>query len=221
MTIYEILIFIHLLLFVFWLGGDLGVAILGEHFRKRTYSMQERLTILKLLVINDLGPRIAWALMVPITISMLGAGHYWDVSLWGLALAWLIGGYWIWLILKSHSLGQNPKAKPLKSQEFWLKISLCAFYLGLGAISLVKDAPLAQDWLALKALMFGVIFAAATMIDVKFKPLGPALGALIQEGSNDVTEAAVLKIMNRTRIWVRIVYLLLLITAFLGNVKPF
>ncbi len=221
MTIYEGLVFIHLLLFVFWLGGDLGVAILGEHFRKRDYSMPERLTILKLLVINDLGPRFAWALMVPITISMLGAGGYWDVPLWGLVLAWAIGGYWLWLITSTHKLGQNPKAKPLKTQEFWLKIALCVFYLSLGGISLLTDGPLIEDWLASKALLFGFIFAAATMIDVKFKPLGPALGALLEIGSNDQTEASVLKIMNRTRNWVRIVYLLLLITAFLGNAKPF
>ncbi len=220
MSLYQILVFIHLLLFVFWLGGDLGVAILGEHFRKRAYSMQERLTILKLLVINDLGPRAAWALMVPITISMLAAGGYWNAPLWTAGIAWIVGAYWLWLIFKSHSLGQDPKAKPLKTQEFWLKIVLCIFYLGLGSLSLLKNAPLIENWLALKALMFGIIFAAAIMIDVKFKPLGPALMALIEKGSNDATEADVLLIMNRTRIWVRIVYLLLIITAFLGNVKP-
>jgi len=221
MTLYAILVFIHVLLFVFWLGGDLGVAILGEHFRKRTYSMAERLTILKLLVINDLGPRFAWALMVPITISMVKTGGYWDVPIWGVALSWIIGIYWLWLIIHGHKLGQDPKAKPIKTQEHWLKIALTAFYLILGTVSLMNDAPLEPDWLASKALLFGLIFAAAIMIDVMFKPLGPVLINLIEKGSSDETEAPVLEIMNRTRIWVRIVYLLLVITALLGNIKPF
>jgi hypothetical protein len=221
MTIYALLVFIHVLLFVFWLGTDLGVAILGEHFRKRTYSLPERLTILKLLVITDMGPRTAWALMVPITISMLTAGGYWNVPMWGLGLAWLVGGYWLWLVWRGHSLGQDPKAVPLKMQEFWLKVLLAVFYLALGVISLAQNAPLEPDWLASKALLFGVIFAAAIMIDVVFKPLGPVLGNLIEKGSSDETEVPLLKIMSKTRLWVWIVYALLVITAFLGNVKPF
>ena len=39
---------------MFWLGADMGVAVLGHHFRKRSYSMSERLTILKLLGIIDM-----------------------------------------------------------------------------------------------------------------------------------------------------------------------
>ena len=48
-TLYDFLVFIHILLFVCWLGADMGVAVLGQHFRKSSYSMPERLTILKLL----------------------------------------------------------------------------------------------------------------------------------------------------------------------------
>lgn len=221
MTIYAILVFVHVLLFVFWLGGDLGVAILGEHFRKREYSMTERLTILKLLVINDLGPRIAWALMVPVTISMVKTGGYWDVPLWGVGLAWIIGIYWIWLVLHGHKLGQDPKAAPIKKQEFWLKIALTVFYLVLGTLSLAQNAPLEPNWLASKALLFGFIFAAAILIDVMFKPLGPVLMTLIEKGSSDETEKPLLEIMGRTRFWVRVVYALLVVTAFLGSVKPF
>lgn len=69
--------------------------------------------------------------------------------------------------------------------------------------------------------MFGLIFAAAIMIDVAFKPVGPLLGALIQQGSSDATELPLLKVMNRTRIWVWCVYLLLLATSWLGVTKPF
>jgi hypothetical protein len=221
MTIYALLVFIHLLLFVFWLGTDLGVAILGEHFRRRTYTIGERLVILKLLVTTDMGPRTAWALMVPITVSMLKTGGYWDVPNWGVALAWLVGGYWLWLVWRAHGLGQDPKAGPLKTQEFWLKVLLAIFYFALGGISLAQNAPLEPNWLASKAVMFGVIFAAAIMIDVVFKPLTPALGNLIEKGSSDETEAPVLKIMNKTRVWVWVVYAMLLFTAFLGNIKPF
>lgn len=220
-TLYSVLVFFHILLFVFWLGGDLGVAILGDHFRKRTYSIEERLTILKLLVINDLGPRFAWALMIASTISLVAAGGYWDVPLWGVALSWIVSIAWVWLVITIHNAGQTPRGATLRRVEFYLKWMLAAFYLVLGGISLITDGPLAANWLASKALIFGLVFVAAIMIDVMFKPVGPALQRLLAEGSSDETEGNLLRIMNRSRLWVRITYLLLVIVAFIGSTKFF
>lgn len=221
MTLYACLVFFHILLFVFWLGGDLGVAILGEQFRKRSYSIQERLTILKILVINDLGPRVAWALMVGSTISLLKAGGYWDLPMWSVWLAWVISLAWIWLVFAIHNAGQTPKAAPLRKIEVVLKWILAGFYLVLGGISLANNAPLEPNWLASKALIFGIIFVAAIMIDVMFKPVGPLLMKLIEDGSTPETEEPLLAVMNKCRTWVRITYVLLVIIAFIGSTKFF
>ena len=220
-TLYAVLVFFHVLLFVFWLGGDLGVAILGDHFRKRTYTLEERLVLLKLLVVNDLGPRFAWALMVASTISLVSVGGYWAVPVWGVVAAWALSLGWCWLILKIHSLGQAPEAAKLKTAEFSLKCALAVFYLALGGISLVTDEPLAPNWLATKAVIFGLIFLSAILIDVMFKPVGPALMRLVNEGSSDATEDPLLKTMNRSRFWVRVTYLLLIAIGFIGSAKFF
>lgn len=219
---YPTLVFVHLLLFVLWLGADVGVFMLGQHFRRRTvYSLDQRMVLLKLLVEVDMVPRTAWALMVPISLSVVTLGGYWAMPDWLLVGAWIVGGVWLWLVWDAHLHDQTPRAARHRKVEFWLKIALALFYFGLGAVSLQTGSPLAGGWLGLKALMFGIIFAAAIMIDVAFKPVGPQLGRLITEGSSDTTEIPLLATMNRTRVWVWIVYLLLLITAYLGLVKPF
>ncbi len=221
LPVYQLLVFVHLLLFVLWLGADVGVFMLGQEFRRRhKYELPQRLVLLQLLVNLDMVPRTAWALMVPLTISMVDAGGYWDVPTWGVILAWLVGGFWIWLVWDAHLHDQTPRAARDRKVEFYLKIGLTLFYLGLGGASLAMGEPLAMQWLALKALMFGIIFMAAIMIDVAFKPVGPQLLKLINDGSSDETEIPLLKTMNRTRLWVWVVYALLLATAFLGNVKP-
>jgi hypothetical protein len=92
--------------------------------------------------------------------------------------------------------------------------------LWLGGQSLITGGPLIPDWLAWKALLFGLIFVSAIMIDVTFKPVGAQLTAVLEEGSSDATEIPLRRTMDRTRIWVWMVYLLLLVTAFLGNTKP-
>lgn len=219
---YPTLVFVHLLLFVLWLGADVGVFVLGQHFRKRTrYTLDQRIALLKLLVEVDMVPRSAWALMVPISLSVVRLGGFWLVPDWIMVLAWFAGAGWLWLVWDAHLHDQTPRAARDRKIEAWLKYALCAFYLILGGTSLIDGAPLPATWLAAKALLFGVIFLAAIMIDVAFKPVGPLLVDLLKQGSSDATELPLLSTMNRTRIWVWTVYVLLLATAYIGLVKPF
>jgi hypothetical protein len=218
---YVILVFVHLLLFVLWLGADVGVFLLGQHFRKRTvYSLDQRIALLKLLVIVDLTPRAAWALMVPISLTLSSLGGWWDVPPGLVRASWVIAAVWLWLVFDSHKHDMTERAARNRKWEGWIRILLCGFYIALGVGSLATGAPIGQTWLALKALLFGLIFASAIMIDVSFKPVGPMLGKLLTEGSSDATELPLLATMNRTRIWVWCVYVLLVVTAWLGLTGP-
>ncbi len=219
-ALYPTLVYVHLLLFVLWLGADVGVFLLGQHFRKRDrYSLPERLTLLRLLVIVDMVPRTAWALMVPLSLSVADLGGWWDAPDLLVGAAWLVGGGWLWLVWDAHLHDQTPRAARDRRIEFRLKLVITAFYLWLGAASVLTGAPIAPAWLAWKALLFGLIFVAAIMIDIAFKPVGPLLGRLIAEGSSDATELPLRRTMDRTRRWVWAVYLLLLATSYLGNTK--
>jgi hypothetical protein len=218
---YPTLVYIHLLLFVLWLGADVGVFLLGQHFRKRdVYTLDQRIALLKLLVIVDLTPRAAWALMVPLSLTASLMGGWWDVWPAAVWVSWGIAAFWLWLVFDAHAHDMTPRAARDRKWEGWLRYLLCAGYLLLGIESLATDHPIEPDWLAWKALLFGLIFAAAIMIDVSFKPVGPLLGKLLAEGSNDATEVPLLNTMNRTRIWVWCVYFLLVVTSWLGVVKP-
>jgi len=218
---YPTLVYVHVLLFVAWLGGDIGVFVLGQHFRKRAvYSLDQRIALLKLLVIVDLAPRAAWALMVPVSLTVSLLGNWWPVWEPVVWLSWLIGAFWLWLVFDAHAHDMTPRAARNRQWEGWLRWLLAAGYLALGAESLLSGHPIDQPWLAWKALLFGLIFVAAIMIDVAFKPVGSLLGKLLAEGSSDATEIPLLTTMNRTRRWVWCVYALLMITGWLGVVKP-
>jgi hypothetical protein len=218
---YPALVYVHLLLFVLWLGADVGVFVLGQHFRKRNrWSLEQRIALLTLLVEIDMVPRTAWALMVPLSLSVVALGGWWDVPIALSIGAWALGLFWLALVWDSHWHDQTPRAARNRKIEGWLRWIIGLFYLWLGGQSLILGAPLAPDWLALKAFAFGLIFVAAIMIDITFKPVGAQLGAVLQQGSSDATEIPLRRTMDRTRIWVFAVYGLLVVTAFLGNVKP-
>ncbi|MGJ3232462.1 MAG: hypothetical protein ACFE0P_11750 [Oceanicaulis sp.] len=219
-TLYTGLVFVHILLFVAWLGGDIGVFILGQHFRKRhAYTLETRLHLLKLLVLNDMAPRTAWALMVPVSLSMTALGGWAGMPGWLVALSWMIGLIWLALVWWTHAEGQGPRAPALKRVQFQLTIGLCVFYAGLAASGFAGlwDAPF---WLSLKAGLFAAIFACAIQIDVAYKPVGPLLARLIEHGSSDETEIPLLKAMNGTRRWVLLLYVLLLVVGAVGTFKP-
>lgn len=218
---YPTMVYVHVLLFVAWLGGDIGVFVLGQHFRKRAlYTLDQRIVLLKLLVIVDLAPRAAWALMVPVSLTVSLLGGWWAVPQWLVGLSWIVGAGWLWLVFDAHAHDMTPRAARNRRAEGWLRWLLAAGYLLLGNVSLATGAPIDQPWLAWKALLFGVIFVAAIMIDWAFKPVGAQLGRLLSEGSNDATELPLLATMNRTRRWVWCVYGLLFVTGWLGVVKP-
>jgi hypothetical protein len=219
--LYPVLVWAHLLLFTFWLGADLGVAILGQAFRNRTYSLETRLVILKLLTVVDMGPRTAWVLMVPSTLGLLAAGNYWAVPMPILVGSWIAAGVWMWLVWAAHLGGQTPRTAALKQAEFWLKVGLTLFYAWLGVSSVLGQGPLGADWLGWKAVLFALIFAAAIMIDVAFKPVGPLLMRVVNDGSSDATEIPLRAAMDVTRAWVWVTYVLLFIISWLGAVKPF
>jgi hypothetical protein len=220
MGTYELLVYAHVLAFVFWLGGDLGVAILGSAFRDTSKPMATRLEILRLLATVDMGPRTAWVLMVPLSISLVDVGLYWDVPTWLVSASWVVGAIWMALTWTIHMRDPGPATDTLKTLEFWLKILITLAYSTLGVTAIMGYGPLENNWLGWKALTFAGIFVVATMIDVAGKPVGPLLMKLINEGSSDATEKPLRRAMDSARLWVWATYVLLLVIGYLGNVKP-
>jgi uncharacterized membrane protein YqgA involved in biofilm formation len=175
---YRSLVYLHLLLFVLWLGADVGVFMLGQEFRRRAkYDLPQRLILLRLLVNLDMVPRSAWALMVPVSLSVGVVGGWFELPGAAVAASWVVAGGWLYLVWDAHGADGSPRAARDRKIEFWLKVALALFYLWLGIASLAREWPIPHAWLAWKALLFGVIFVAAIMIDVRFKPVGPAARA--------------------------------------------
>lgn len=219
---YENIVFVHLLLFVFWLGGDVGVFILGQQSRRSDlYSLTERLNLLRILTMVDMAPRTCIALMVPVSLTLANAGGWWSVPSWLLACGWLVGAVLLSAGWTAFLKQGTATAAIAKRVDFWLQVAMTLFYGGVAISSLAGAGPIADTWLAAKTFLYALIFATAIMIDVSYRPIGPALQALIADENNQEAEAAVLAIQNNTRKWVLTIYGLLFAIGYIGTVKPF
>ncbi|MET0364957.1 MAG: hypothetical protein ABW169_09910, partial [Sphingobium sp.] len=105
-TIHSLLLFAHLLLFVYWVGSDAGVFYGIRFVLDPERSLEARKTAMALVHWIDLLPRICLVLMVPVGLSLSVELSLLTLSS-GLATAvlvatWLIGLGWLTLVIRIY-----------------------------------------------------------------------------------------------------------------------
>ncbi len=217
---YGIWKFLHILLLVYWLGADLGVFILARAARRADLSFDQRALLLKYGMIIDQLPRVCLALMLPVSLHLVDSAGYGEVPPVLFLLGWAVSAAWLWLLYALGKSEGTPRQQQLGAVNlagqgvFGLVVTVAGLALLLGY------GPHIAPWLALKVLLFGLIFFCAIMIDVEFRPMGPAFVRLATEGSKPEIEALITRTVDRAVWWVLAIYALVIAITFLGAVKP-
>lgn len=219
-------LYVHILLFVFWLGGDVGVWLSMAFVRDARLSFETRATIIRLAFYVDLFPRVAFALMIPVGVTLAGNLGLLPDSGALRATAWLVGLGWSALHLSALFLKGTPLARRLRQVNVGFEALAGAVFVGAGGAALAGAdlgallGPLSQaPWFAAKLLLFGLIFWVVLGIDTRFQPFT----TLLQAGPQGLTperERLVRSLTNQTMAWALLLYALILAIAFLGKVKP-
>ena len=61
---YTVLLYIHVLALVYWLGGDLGTYLSSRHVLRSDLGVESRQTAFKILMECDMGPRLAMPIIL-------------------------------------------------------------------------------------------------------------------------------------------------------------
>ncbi len=218
---YPLLAFVHVLLFVYWLGADLGVFILARGAMNSAYSFAERAVMLKFANYIDLTPRLSFALIFPIGLHMAALRGEVEVPGWVFAPLWIAALVWAAATVAVFLFEGRPVAAKIIKALFVWQLAMFFVVTGFGTYSLMTGAPFISSWLSLKIVVFGLIFGAGIGIDRSFQPLVPAFGRLAQEGSTPEIEAVIRRTVNTTCGFVLLIYALVAAAAYLGIAKPF
>ncbi|MBL8629973.1 MAG: hypothetical protein JNM81_10120 [Rhodospirillaceae bacterium] len=213
--------YVHILLLVFWVGTDVGVFLCANVARTTKYKLETRNALFSVLGDIDLLPRFCFALIFPSGLTLIDAVGLYAVPLWALMAAWIAGGVWVIAIWKAHF---NPKAAfvgPFRFIQFWGQGIFGSCLVAGGIASLISGQPVAEKWLAAKILLLGLIAFIAMLMTVVSKPFDAAYTEINVSGSTPELETAASKSMGQTLAVVLCLYGVLLITAFIGKVKPF
>jgi hypothetical protein len=217
----SLLLYAHLLLFVYWLGADVGVFGLALAIKNRTYSYEQRTLMMRLSLTIDMVPRMAMIAISPVGLHLASRSGFVDVPGWIFPVVWMIAVTWMigeWLAFRRMG-------KPVAVRYYIINgvfmVVFCVAWTGFGISSLVSGWPFAPSWLAVKVLIAGLVFLTSIMMAVFYAPLEAIFERMETEGSNDSIEAEVRGQVNKGGLFTVLLFLLLAVAAYLGQAKPF
>jgi hypothetical protein len=209
----------HLLLFVYWLGGDLGVFYSSRFVVDPGRSREARLTAAKIMLDLDLVPRICMSLMLTvggILNEFYGIPH----PPWQQAALLALGPFWLGMVLYLHFREGTTTAHRVQRFDFWFRWLVIGAILGSAAHAQVTGRLDAQPWIAAKLLLFAFLVFCGLMIRVRMPPFIEGFRALAAGCATADTDRRMQQSLARMRPWVLAIWAGLLASAVLGVVKP-
>ncbi len=208
----------HILLFVFWLGADVGVFLCGAWARREELSVEQRMILLQASGVVDLWPRVCAALMLPVGLML---ARNWNPTLdatwigasWAVAILWLVLTF-----VGLRHMGQPLGAKLQQVTNVLLVALSIACFAGGWAWLQSDHSPGA--WLGSKLALYGVVCLLAIGIDYLFRPVIQGFMLLPDAAQRTQANQIIRAGMNRTLTIVGLLYAVLLVASWLGVAKP-
>jgi hypothetical protein len=213
---HTITVIIHVLLFVYWLGGDLGVFYSSKFVVKPDISPEARSVAAKIMLDLDLIPRICMSLMLTvggILTEFIGVPHP-TYQMVGIIL---LGPVWLFCVLYLH-IKHGSGASALIT-----KIDMAIRYAVVIGIPISiwmhwETNNLAEyPWVAAKLMIFAFLVFCGIMVRGK---IGPFFTVLMKcrAGENPTHEEneAQRKSLTQLRIWVFMIWAGVFLEGFIG-----
>jgi len=228
-----VLVALHILLTVTWLGVDAGVFIGSHMIRNRAYSPDARFLLSRLMGYLDLGPRLSVPLIFAVGLNLAYLGSWASLPFSVVMIVWLLAITWCVAILYTFVLQHRLEAvgKLSPSEHAWLRsyrrVDLWARWVWVAAIvgallgGAVGLTVFHTTWLSLKVALFGLVILVGNALRLMPGTSSMALMAEIHRlGSTPEREDALYRRLSLTHPIVLTMYACVVASVFLGVLKP-
>jgi hypothetical protein len=213
--------YLHILMFVFWVGTDMGVFISCKKSTDPNVPIDARFMLLHMALRIELLPRTMWKAALPLGVTLSREMELINLSDLALALVWLFSITW-WAI---SMYGAWHYDKPI-GHKFAKVTNLLTGIVGVTLIALaissnMGNGPFVADatWLQWKIAIYGVINLMVVAMLYVFDPMGIAFGRLAVEGSTPEIEETISTIMDRATVTIWATYILICVVGFIATTK--
>ena len=219
MAEYEIWKFLHICMFVFWLGTDMGVMLCSKKSTDPNLGVEARFQMLEMALKIEILPRVMWVMALPLGVHLSKSLGYIEPSVLTLSLMWVF--VLMWLVINVGGAANLDKSwgQQLSKINRIVVASLGVGLIIVAASSFMGYGPYEPNSIALKVGLYGLINLTILGIEIAFFPLGMAFERLATEGSSPELESSITGGMNTTLKWVHATYIMIFIVAFIGVTK--
>ena len=225
MTWHDVAIILHLVLFVYWLGADVGVFYASRFVTNPELSTQARGVALKIVDVIDMAPRVCLVLILPSGVTLMATSGYGrDVFAgWPVAAIWVAGLAWLALVLVDH-FRSDRLGRLVHQVDLVVRVGLVVGLLGVVVYTVAVDRPFGVTthpaWLAGKVAAYALCIACGVAIRLRLTGFGPAWAQLLRTGSDPTVETALRRSLSGTLPFVYAIWGLVFLAAVLGVVQP-
>jgi hypothetical protein len=213
--------YLHILMFVFWVGTDMGVFLSCKKATDSSVPIDARFMLLHMALRIELLPRTMWKAALPLGVTLASQLELIDLSqsgllaVWGFSLAWLalsVTGAWHYDKPIGHKLGRYNNM---------VTGAVGVALIAVAISSLMGNGPFVADatWLHWKIAIYGAINLMIVLMLYVFDPMGIEFGKLAVEGSTPEIESNITTIMNRAAVTIWTTYFLIFVVGFIGTTK--
>jgi hypothetical protein len=216
---YATLKFVHILLFVYWLGGDAGVFYSSTFVINDKLSRDARLTAFKIFINLDMLPRYCMALMLTvggILAEFVGYEH----PLWQTIAIVALGPIWVWVVHTVHAKEGTDFGRMLAKGDYWFRFLMIFGLLGSVIYHWITGPLQEFPWLAAKLTIFAFLIFCGFMIRRKLPPFIEGFRVLASKGATPDSDRLMHDGIMACRPYVWAIWIGVALSAWLGIWKP-
>ena len=213
--------YLHILMFVFWVGTDMGVFLSCKKATDPKVPIDARFMLLHMALRIELLPRTMWKAALPLGVTLSREMGLIELSMLNLLLVWAFSIAWWVLSVTSAWHYDKPIGHKLTKYNNIVTGTVGTVLIIVAASSLMGNGPFDADatWLAWKVGIYGLINLAIVAMLYVFDPMGIEFGRLAVEGSTPEIESNITAIMNRATVTIWGTYVLIFVVGFIATTK--
>jgi len=221
--LYEILLYLHALCFVYWLGGDLGVFYGSGQLLKPGLTSEARKSIIKIYHWLDQFPRICMPLVIALGFTM--GSMRWFANELGAAwliLIWTIAAVWIYFVLTLFlGWGAAERIELVRKVDMAMRWFIGIAITIIALMSFIGSGIAQENWLAAKMLIWAGTVFCGIISRTTMAPFRPAHARVMADGENPQDLAIMKRALYTTRIPIFTIWGLVALAGAIGMWKPF
>ena len=216
----DIALLMHLLLFAYWLGGDIGVFYSSGFAVNRKLSRGARQAAGTIMMNLDLIPRLCLSLMLTVGGILT---HYYGIDhpLWQMVGIILLGPIWTCSLIYIHFNEGTDLVKTMTKIDYYFRwIMVFTLIASVSYAFYFTDRLNANPWVGAKLIVFAALIFCGIMIRKYIGGFIKGIHNIATDNINEADDIAMAESLSKARVFVLTIWFLLLVEVWIGVAKP-